>query len=106
MRALLATLIVLCAVVAQGALDAPKATGTLHGKHVKFPENVVAEGVNTTVSLLESCCSESLFEPDELRKAVQGDHIRLVFPGRGITSEVMDKKISHNLLAGAARPCA
>src|SRR5947199_1636243 len=91
MRSGLASLVVLFAAVAHGADDAPKASGTLDGKQLKFPEKGVANGVKATVGLLESCCDESLYDADEFKKAQQGDHIRLVF-ARPITITVMNEK--------------
>jgi len=92
MRSSLAMLVVLLAAVAYGADDAPKASGTLDGKQVKFPEKAVAQGMKATVGLLESCHSESLFEADELKKALRGDHVRLLLP-KPITANVMNEKI-------------
>src|SRR5262249_18318398 len=92
MRCGLATLVVLFASVAHGADDAPKATGTLDGKQLKFPEKGIADGVKATVGLLESCHSESLYQADERKKAEQGDHVRLVFP-KPITVTVMNEKV-------------
>ena len=92
MRSGLATLVVLVAAVAHGADDARKATGTLDGKGVKFPEKGVADGVKAAVGLLESCHDESVYQADELDKARKGDHVRLVLP-RPITAEVMNEKI-------------
>ena len=80
MRCAFATLVMLFAAMAHGADGAPKATGTLDGKQLKFPEKGVADGVKATVGLLESCHDESLYQADELKKAEKGDHLRLVFP--------------------------
>ena len=77
--------------------DAPKANGTLEGKRVKFPERSVADGVKATVGLLESCHDESLYEADEFTKALQGDHIRLVFP-KPITARVDNEQIEFSEL--------
>jgi hypothetical protein len=92
MRCGLATLVVLFAAVTHGADDAPKATGTQDGKRLKFPEKGIADGVEATVGLLESCHSESLYQADERKKAEQGDHVRLVFP-KPITVTVMNEKV-------------
>jgi len=97
MRCTLTTLGVLFAALAHGADAAPKASGVLEGKKVSFPEKVVGEGVKATVGLLESCHNESLFQRDELKKALQADHVRLVFP-KAITSEVMNEKIEFSEL--------
>lgn len=92
MRCALATLIVLVAAVAHGADDAPKVTGSLDGKQLKFPAKGIADGVKATVGLLESCHDESLYQADELKKAEKGDHIRLVFP-KPLTVTVMEAKV-------------
>ena len=92
MRCALATLVVLFAVVAQGADDAPKATGTLEGKKIKFPEKGIADGVKATVGLLRSCHAESLYQADELKRAKQGDHVRWMFP-KPILVTVMSEKV-------------
>jgi hypothetical protein len=97
MRSGLAILIVLFASVAYGADDAPKATGMRDGKQVKFPEKGVADGVKATLGLLESCHDESLFQADELSTALQGDHVRLVFP-KPITADVVNKKVEFSEL--------
>jgi hypothetical protein len=41
---------------------------------------------------LESCHDESLYQADELKKAEQGDHVRLVFP-KPITVTVMRERV-------------
>lgn len=92
MRCALATLVVLFAAVAHGADDAPKATGTLDGKQIKFPEKGIAGGVKATIGLLESCIDESVYEPDERKKAEQGDHVRLVF-AKPASVTVMREKV-------------
>jgi hypothetical protein len=97
MRFVFATLVLLFAVVAHAADDAPKATGILDGKEVEFPEKVMTDGVKATVGLLESCHSSSVFEADELKKALRGDHVRLVFP-KAISSRVMNKEIEFSEL--------
>ena len=71
----------------------PKATGTLAGKPVQFPVKGVADGVNATIALLESCSSldaDTLTTAD-LKKAQQGDHIRLVF-AKPVGFTVLGKK--------------
>src|SRR5438552_3124741 len=92
MRCALATLVVLFAAAAHGADDAPRVTGTLDGKQLKFPEKVVADGVKATVGLLESCHSEGGYQTDEFKKAEQGDHVRWVFP-KPVTITVLGKKV-------------
>jgi hypothetical protein len=97
MRSALATLVVLFAAVAHGQDDAPKATGRLEGKPVMFPQKEFIEGVKATLGLLQSCHSSSVFEADELKKALQGDHIRWVFP-KAIVAKVMNEKIAFSEL--------
>jgi hypothetical protein len=92
MRNVLIAVAVLVTADACRAEDAPRASGTLDGKKVKFPEKSVVDGVKAATGLLESCHDESLFQADELRKAEQGDHVRLVF-ARPITVTVMEKKV-------------
>ena len=92
MRCALATVFVLLAAVAYGADDPPKASGTLDGKPLTFPEKGVPDGVKATVGLLESCHDESLYQADELKKAQQGDHVRLMF-AKPITVTVMAEKV-------------
>src|SRR5437588_9784531 len=92
MRCALATLVMLFASVAHGADDTPKATGTLDGKQLRFPEKGVADGVKATIGLLASCHDESVYQADELKKAEQGDHVRLVF-AKPITVTVMREKV-------------
>jgi hypothetical protein len=72
--------------------DLPKASGILDGKKVKFPEKGIADGVKATIGLLESCRDESLYNADELKKAKQGDHVRLLF-AKPVSVTVMNKKI-------------
>lgn len=72
--------------------DSPKASGTLDGKKVKFSEKGIAEGVKATVVLLESCCSESVYNAAEFKKAEQGDHVRLMF-AKPIAVTVMNEKV-------------
>jgi hypothetical protein len=77
--------------------DAPKASGTLDGKAAKFPEKSVADGVKAAVGLLESCQDESLYQVDEFKKALDVDHIWLVF-AKPITAQVMDEQIEFSEL--------
>jgi hypothetical protein len=72
--------------------DLPKASGTLDGKKVQFPAKGVAEGVKAAIGLLESCHGPGLYQADEFKKALQGDHVRLVF-AKPITARVMRKKV-------------
>ena len=91
------TVVLLFAAVARGADGAPQVSGTLDGKPVKFPEKGLADGVKAVVGLLESCHSESLYQADEFKKALQGDHVRLVF-AKSITARVMNEKIEFSEL--------
>src|SRR5689334_19395938 len=87
MRCILAPIVLLVAAVALGAGDtprptgardeSPRATGTLDGKSLQFPEKGIADGMKATIGLLESCRDKSLYQADERKKAEQGDHIRL-----------------------------
>lgn len=93
MRNVLLLVVVLVPAGACRAGDAPKASGTLDGKKVTFPEKSVADGVKAAVGLLESCSDESDYKADELKKAGEGDHVRLVFADP-ITVTVMGKKVA------------
>jgi hypothetical protein len=97
MRCVLATLVVLFAAAAYAADDSPKASGRLEGKLVLFPEKGIADGVKATIGLLESCHNESLYQADEFKKALHGDHVRLVF-AKSITAGVMSEKIEFSEL--------
>ena len=97
MRNVLVAAVVLLTANACRAEDAPKASGTLEGKGVKVPEKSVADGVKATVGLLESCHSESLYQAEELKKALQGDHIRLVF-ARPVAARVDNEQIEFSEL--------
>jgi hypothetical protein len=92
MRKVILVVLVLVTAGACRAEDAPKATGLLEGKKVKFPEAGIAGGVKATVGLLESCHDESVYQADEFKKAEQGDHVRLVF-AKPITVTVMGEKV-------------
>ena len=72
--------------------DAPVATGILHGKRVKFSEKGLVEGVKATIVLLESCHDLDDVTPAlaDLKKARQGDHVRLVF-ARPVAVAVLGK---------------
>jgi hypothetical protein len=80
------------------AEEQTKATGVLEAKKVRFPEKTIAEGVKAVVGLLESCHDESLFRAEELKKAEQGDHVRLVF-AKPITAKVANEKIGFSELS-------
>ena len=92
MRYALGVVFVLLAAAVSGAGDPPTASGTLDGRKLKFPEKGIADGVKAAVGLLESCSDESLYKADELRKAEQGDHVRLAF-AEPITVTVMGEKV-------------
>jgi hypothetical protein len=91
MRYTFATLLLFAATV-HAADDAPRASGSLDGKRVTFPEKGIADGVKATIGLLESCHDESLYQADERKKAEQGDHVRLVFV-KPVTVTVREEKI-------------
>ncbi len=61
------------------AEDAVKASATLEGKKMEFPEKGVAGGVRATTALLESCHDRSQGTLADLKKAQEGDHVRLLF---------------------------
>lgn len=71
--------------------DAVRVSGRIDGKKVHFPAKGVAGGVKATIGLLESCSDHSLVSLDELRKAREGDHVRLVF-AKPIPVTVMEQK--------------
>ena len=81
MRNILLGVVMAVTATAKGADDAPVATGILHGKTVKFSEKGLAEGAKATIVLLESCHDLDDVTPAlaDLKKARQGDHVRLVF---------------------------
>lgn len=97
MRNLFVAAVVLLTANACRAENAPQASGTLDGKWVKFPEKSAAGGVKATVGLLESCHSESLYQADEFKKALQGDHVRLAF-AKPITARVVNEKVEFSEL--------
>jgi hypothetical protein len=97
MRNVLVAVVVLLTANAGGAEDAPTASGTLDGKAVKFPEKSVADGVKASVSLLESCHNESLYQADEFTKALQGDHVRLVL-AKPVTARVVNEQVEFSEL--------
>jgi hypothetical protein len=80
---------------AQVTDETPRASGKLEGKRVKYSSETIAEGVKATTALLESCCDCSddsvRYTAADLKKAQEGDHIRLVFP-RPITVKVLDNE--------------
>ena len=63
----------------RGADDAPKASATLDGTRMQFPEKGVAGGIKATAALLDTCGVKSEGTVAELNKAREGDHVRLVF---------------------------
>lgn len=85
------------AVAADKTEAAPKASGTLEGKRVKFSEKSVTAGVTATVGLLQTCHDESLYQADEFNKALQVDHIRLVF-AKPITARVNNEQVEFSEL--------
>jgi hypothetical protein len=97
MRIVVVAAVVVLTANACWAEDAPRASGRLDGKGVKFPEKSVADGVKATVGLLESCHSESRYQADEFKKALKGDHVRLVFAKPG-TASVNDERIEFSEL--------
>ena len=80
-----------------GLKPPPKASGTLDSKRVKFTEGSIPDGVRAAVGLLESCHSESLYQADELKEALEGDFIRLAF-AKPITARVNNEQIEFSEL--------
>jgi len=80
MRNLILVALVLVFADSGRAEETPQATGILEGKHVKFPEKSIPEGVKAAVDLLQSCHDESPYQAGERRKALRGDHVRMSFP--------------------------
>lgn len=68
------------------------ATGTIDSKTITFPESSLSEGVKATVGLLESCHDKSPFNKAELKKAKQGDHLRLSF-GEPVAADVTNDHV-------------
>ncbi len=81
MRSILMGVVMAVTATANGAGDAPAASGILHGKRLKFSEKGLAEGAKAAIVLLESCHDLDAVTPvlADLKKARQGDHVRLVF---------------------------
>ncbi|HEY1192489.1 MAG TPA: hypothetical protein VGE74_33000 [Gemmata sp.] len=79
MRYALASIFVLFAAGVHGADDSAKASATLDGKVVQFPEKGIAGGVKATIALLESCHDSGTGTAADLKKAQAADHVRLVF---------------------------
>jgi hypothetical protein len=93
MRFTLVPVLLFLAAVCQGADDSrkvssrtveekPMASRRLEGDTSQFPANSLVEGVKATVAVLESCHSSDAetYTAAGLKKAQQGDHVRLVFP--------------------------
>ncbi|HVS36964.1 MAG TPA: hypothetical protein VMS17_15495 [Gemmataceae bacterium] len=97
MRTVLFVVLLFATAAACRAEDAPKATGVLEGKKVKFPDKGIAGGVAAAVGLLESCHSESLFDADEFKQAEQGDYIRLMF-AKPIIARVVNEDVEFSEL--------
>ena len=76
----------------RGADDASKATATLQGKKMQFPEKGLATGVKATTALLESCAHKIEGTAAELKKAQEGDYVRLVF-AKPVTVTVLDEQL-------------
>ena len=72
--------------------DALTATGILHGKRVKFQEAGRLQGAKVTIALLESCHDVDETTPAlaDLKKAREGDHVRLVFT-KPVRVTILDK---------------
>lgn len=77
---------------ARGAGDGVRASATLDGQKVSFPEKGIADGVKATIALLKSCHSLSEGTAADLKAAQAGDHVRLIFE-KPITVTVLDKKL-------------
>jgi|SRR5579884_1167424 len=97
MRSVLGAVVVLLTATVGWAGDTPAASGRLEGKTVTFPAKSVADGVKASVGLLKSCHDESLYQADELKKALRGDFIRLVLT-KPITARVNNEQIKFSEL--------
>src|ERR1700722_11909824 len=85
-------LLLFTASVCHGDDHALKVSGSFQGKKVQFPAKGLVEGVKATIDLVKTCCENSTSSPEALRKAEQGDHIRLVF-AKPLTVEVMNETV-------------
>ncbi|QEL19926.1 hypothetical protein [Limnoglobus roseus] len=79
MRCSLVLVVVFFVADVPAADEAPKASATRDGKKCKFPEKGVAAGVEATTALLETCRDKAAGTADDMKKARDGDHVRLVF---------------------------
>jgi hypothetical protein len=95
MRYLPLAVVLALAGAACGADDLPTADGVLDGKKVTFPEKGRADGAKAIIALLESCHSLDAETPTaaDLKKARQGDHLRLVF-ARPVEVTVLGKRFA------------
>jgi hypothetical protein len=82
------------ATACHAADDAAKASRTLDGKKVQFPAKCIPDGVKAAIDVIESCHSsqESSDPAADLKKAQEGDHVRLVF-AKSIIVEVTNKEL-------------
>jgi hypothetical protein len=94
MRFTLLPVLLVVATACHGADDTATASRTLDGKKVQFPAKSVPEGVNACIDVLESWSSstESSDAAADLKKAQEGDHVRLVF-AKSVIVEVLNKEI-------------
>src|SRR5947209_2227204 len=92
MRCACVLVAVLFAAEAHGAGDGVRASATLDGKKMSFPEKGLAGGAKATVALLESCHSLGEGTAADLMNAQAGDHVRLVF-ARPVAVTVLGKKM-------------
>jgi hypothetical protein len=92
MRFTLVSVLLLVATACHGADDATRASRTLDGQKARFPARRVADGVKAAIGVLESCHDESVYHAAELKKAEQGDHVRLVF-AKPITVTVLGDRV-------------
>jgi len=76
-------LVLLNAASALAAEDLTKASGRIEGRNVKFPAKSLEEGAEATIILPESCHDASddsiQYTEADLKNALEGNHIRLVF---------------------------
>ncbi|MFL5340626.1 MAG: hypothetical protein ACJ8F7_10790 [Gemmataceae bacterium] len=105
MRFALVPILFLIAGSSYAADDAVEATRKIGGRTARFPAGSIEAGVNAVVGAVQSCSSKNddtlLYTVNDLRKAQERDHVRMVF-SKTVTVTVVGEKMEVSELVFAA----